>query len=151
MNKKIKIIIADDNAVWCELMKNYLEKEDTIYILGTTADGQEQIEMTKHLKPDIVITDIKRDKGISGMQAVEECIDLENDTKFIIQTAGYYYQEERNLLKKGKSIIFFRKPFNLEDLLKEVKKEKENNDKNVNIEKGEKNWKKKCFFAMRQK
>lgn len=107
MNKKIKIIIADDNAVWCELMKNYLEKEDTIYILGTTADGQEQIEMTKHLKPDIVITDIKRDKGISGMQAVEECIDLENDTKFIIQTAGYYYQEERNLLKKGKSIIFF--------------------------------------------
>ncbi len=154
MNKKIKIIIADDNAVWCELMREYLEKKDTIYILGTTADGQEQIEMTKYLKPDIVITDLKRDKGISGMEAIEKCINLENDTRFIIQTAGDYYQEEINILRNLKIISFFSKPFDLQDLMKvvdKIRKEKENSTKNINIGKGNKIWKRKYFFATKQR
>lgn len=114
------IIIGDDNLEWCKLMQSYLQNFSELQILGVTSDGEEQIEMIKTLKPNIVITDLKRDKGISGYEVLNKCHELQlNETKFIVETAAYYRETITKLNDLGVKHILF-KPFTFDDLIKEI-------------------------------
>ena len=70
---KIRIIIADDNKAWTDLLQKYLKNFKELEIVGITNDGIEQLDMIKELKPDVVVTDLKRDKGISGIEVIKRC------------------------------------------------------------------------------
>ena len=115
-----KIIIADDNKAWTDLLSKYLAKYKELKILGITNDGEEQIEMIKKLKPDIVITDLKRDKGISGVEVIERCYKLNIKTDYLVTTAGYYNDKIQELRQMGITHFLF-KPFDIDDLIKEIK------------------------------
>ena len=41
MKDKIKIVLADDNKDFCQVLKEYLSNEDDIEILGIAKDGVE--------------------------------------------------------------------------------------------------------------
>ena len=118
--EEIKIIIADDNKAWTDLLSKYLAKYKELKILGITNDGEEQIEMIKKLKPDIVITDLKRDKGISGVEVIERCYKLNIKTDYLVTTAGYYNDKIQELRQMGITHFLF-KPFDIDDLIKEIK------------------------------
>ncbi len=119
--EEIKVIIADDNKDWCTLVYNYLQSYDKITILGVTSDGEEQIEMIKSLEPDIVITDLKRKKGISGIEVIKRCKALNlTEAKFLITTAGCYYQEQMDNLRDMGITHFLIKPFGLEKIIEEL-------------------------------
>lgn len=57
---KIRIIIADDNKAWTNLLQKYLKNFKELEIVGITNDGIEQLDMIKELKPDVVVTDLKK-------------------------------------------------------------------------------------------
>ena len=117
----LKVIIADDNKDWCNLVYNYLQNYDKITILGVTSDGEEQIEMIQSLEADIVITDLKRKKGISGIEVIKRCKELNlTETNFLITTAGAYYQEQMDDLKHMGINHFLIKPFGLEKIVEEL-------------------------------
>lgn len=118
--EKVTIIIADDNRAWVNLLNKYLTNYEEIKVLGITDDGEQQIKMIKDLKPDIVITDLKRNKGISGIEVIEQCYKLNIKTKFLVTTAGYYNYKFEELEKMGIR-HFLYKPFNLNDVIKEIK------------------------------
>ena len=118
--EEIKIIIADDNKAWTDLLSKYLAKYKELKILGITNYGEEQIEMIKKLKPDIVITDLKRDKGISGVEVIERCYKLNIKTDYLVTTAGYYNDKIQELRQMGITHFLF-KPFDIDDLIKEIK------------------------------
>ena len=118
--EEIKIIIADDNKAWTDLLSKYLAKYKELKILGITNDGEEQIEMIKKLKPDIVITDLKRDKGISGVEVIERCYKLNIKTDYLVTTAGYYNNKIQELRQMGITHFLF-KPFDIDDLIKKIK------------------------------
>lgn len=127
-NTKISIIIADDNTTWCNLLKKYLEQRD-YEIVGTTTDGEEQLEMIKTLRPDLVITDLKRDKGISGIEVIKRYNEQNTvKTKFLVET-GCYYKDQMDLLEDmGINHILF-KPFVLDrivETIEEIRKEDKN-------------------------
>ena len=48
---KIRIIIADDNKAWTDLLQKYLKNFKELEIVGITNDGIEQLDMIKELKP----------------------------------------------------------------------------------------------------
>ncbi len=57
--KKVRVIIADDQTLFREGIKDLLENEKLIEVVGEAADGQEVIRMAKKLKPDVILMDIK--------------------------------------------------------------------------------------------
>lgn len=118
--EEIKIIIADDNKAWTDLLSKYLVKYKELKILGITDDGEEQIEMTKDLKPDIVVTDLKRNKGISGVEVIERCYKLNIKTEFLVTTAGYYNDKIQELKQMGVTHFLF-KPFDIDDMVEELR------------------------------
>jgi two-component system, NarL family, response regulator LiaR len=57
--KKVKVLIADDQTLFREGIKDLLENEKIVEVVGEAADGQEVVRMAKKLKPDVILMDIK--------------------------------------------------------------------------------------------
>lgn len=54
--EKIKIVLADDNKDFCQVLKEYLSNEDDIDILGIAKDGIEALDLVKKTQPDLLNT-----------------------------------------------------------------------------------------------
>ena len=51
-----KILVVDDDANICELLRLYLTKEG--YQVTTAGDGEEGLEKFNQIKPDMVLLDV---------------------------------------------------------------------------------------------
>jgi DNA-binding NarL/FixJ family response regulator len=56
--KKIKVLLADCNAILREGLRLILERESDIEIVEEAADGEETVEKTKKLLPNVVVMEI---------------------------------------------------------------------------------------------
>ncbi|MBI5631052.1 MAG: response regulator transcription factor [Elusimicrobia bacterium] len=55
----MRVLIADDQTLFREGIKDLLENEKLIEVVGEAADGQEAVRQAKKLKPDVILMDIK--------------------------------------------------------------------------------------------
>jgi len=58
MRKAIKIVIADDNREFCELLKEFLSQQDDLILVGIANNGLEALELIEKHSPDIIVLDI---------------------------------------------------------------------------------------------
>ena len=72
--KKITILIADDQTLFREGIRDVLSNEKWLEVVGEAADGLEAVALAKKLKPDVVLMDIKLPKldGISATKKIHE-------------------------------------------------------------------------------
>lgn len=70
--KKVSVLIADDQTLFREGIKDVLNNEKWIEVVGEAADGIEAVALAKKLKPDVVLMDIKLPKmdGISATKQI---------------------------------------------------------------------------------
>ena len=66
----IDILLVDDQALLCEVLKNWLDVEKDINVLGVAHDGQEAIAKVEELQPDVVLMDIDMPQ-MNGLQATK--------------------------------------------------------------------------------
>ncbi len=83
---KTKILIADDHAMLREGMRNLLSQEKDFELVGEAANGEEAIQLTKKLKPDIVIMDIVMPR-MNGVEATRQIKQVSPSTALLILTA----------------------------------------------------------------
>lgn len=111
--EKIKAIIADDNKGMLDLIKRILGLEKNIEVLAVTEDGNKELELIKKLKPNLVITDLYRKNGISGLEVIKQVREHDYNLTFLIITSSYY-ERELELLKEDENIYIIRKPIDWE-------------------------------------
>ncbi len=72
--KKITVLIADDQTLFREGIKDVLSSERWLDVVGEAADGLEAVAKAKKLKPDVVLMDIKLPKldGINATRQIRE-------------------------------------------------------------------------------
>jgi DNA-binding NarL/FixJ family response regulator len=57
--RKITVLLADDQTLFREGIKDLLENERSLQVIGEAADGPEALRLVKKLKPNVVLMDIK--------------------------------------------------------------------------------------------
>ncbi|MFA5162139.1 MAG: response regulator transcription factor [Elusimicrobiales bacterium] len=72
--KIITVLIADDQTLFREGVKDLLENEKFIKVAGEASDGLEAVRMAEKTNPDVILMDIKLPKldGISATRQVRE-------------------------------------------------------------------------------
>ncbi|AWH85594.1 DNA-binding response regulator [Flavobacterium album] len=70
----ITIAIAEDHQSLIDGIKLFLEYEDDIKVVGEANDGEKLLEIVRHKKPDVVLTDIRMPKmdGITATRHLKK-------------------------------------------------------------------------------
>jgi len=84
--KRIRILVVDDHAVLREGMRNLLEREKDLEVVGEANDGEEAVRMVSELKPDLVLMDIVMPK-LTGVEATRRIKQISPATTVMILTA----------------------------------------------------------------
>ncbi len=80
--KKIKVLVVDDSAFMRKAIKEILESDPEIEVIGTARNGKEALEKIKELKPDVVTLDINM-PVMDGKEALKRIME-ENPLPVVI-------------------------------------------------------------------
>ena len=84
--EKIKVLLAEDHVVVREGTRELIQHEPDMEVVGEAGDGEEAVELTTKLRPDVVIMDIAMPK-LNGIEATKQIKALHPATVILILTA----------------------------------------------------------------
>lgn len=117
----LKVLIADDNKDFNDLLSEFLEKEEGLEVIGNAYNGKEVLEIVEENKVDIILLDIIM-PHLDGIGVLEELnnMDLFPRPKVIMLTAFGHENITRRAVELGAS-YYILKPFNLEILADRIR------------------------------
>ncbi|MBX7043347.1 MAG: response regulator transcription factor [Ignavibacteria bacterium] len=75
MPEEIKLIIADDHPIFREGLRQIIEKDQNIRIIGEADNGAKALELITEKKPDIALLDIDMPK-MTGLEVLKQVADM---------------------------------------------------------------------------
>jgi len=100
MMEKIRVLLADDHAFVRESIRQFLEKESDLEVVGEAADGEQMVALAGKLKPDVIIADVAMPK-LDGIEATKQIKELHPSIAILILTAYDFDQYVFTLLEAG--------------------------------------------------
>ena len=84
--RRIRALVVDDEPLAREMIREMLEGDSEVEIVGECANGREAVEAIKSLKPDLVFLDVQMPE-LGGFEVLES---FERDsTPYIIFVTAY--------------------------------------------------------------
>jgi NarL family two-component system response regulator LiaR len=83
----ITVVLADDHAVFREGIRNLLEQQRDIRVVGQAGNGHEAVAAVRALKPDIVLMDVVMPR-LNGIEATKQ-IKRTNPTTAVLILSAY--------------------------------------------------------------
>ncbi|MEW9123202.1 MAG: response regulator transcription factor [Thermotaleaceae bacterium] len=85
IKSKIRVLVADDHALMRQGLKQILELEEDIEVVGLAVNGEDTLKKSQQLKPDIILLDINMPQ-MNGIQALRRLKDMGTDARIIMLT-----------------------------------------------------------------
>ncbi|SKC58113.1 response regulator [Ohtaekwangia koreensis] len=82
----IKVAIADDHGLMREGIASMLENVPDITVVGTVQGGEEAVNLTNKIQPDVFLMDIKM-RGMTGIEAARWITDINPNIRIILISA----------------------------------------------------------------
>lgn len=86
----IRVLMAEDHVLVRQGIRNILEADGNIEIIGEASDGREAVELTERLRPDVVLMDIAMPE-LNGVEATRLIKQQSPGTAVLVLTA---YEDE---------------------------------------------------------
>ncbi len=100
--QEIRILLVDDHPLVRRALRDILEKEADLRVIGEAGDGQQAIEMTEEHQPDIVIMDISM-PVLNGVEATKQIKVANPLTSVLILTVHTDVETIFSILQAGAS------------------------------------------------
>jgi len=98
----LKIILADDHSIMREGLRALLEKQPDIEVLAEAENGRTAVELSRDLKPDVVIIDIAM-PDLNGIEATRRITTESPGVKVIALSMHSDRKFVREMLNAGAS------------------------------------------------
>jgi pilus assembly protein CpaE len=111
---KVRVIIVDDIAETRENIRKLLQFESDVEVVGTARTGREAIDLSKEVKPDVVLMDINMPDmdGITATDAIRRALPYVQIVILSVQSDSNYM---RRAMQAGAS-DFLTKPPTIDEL-----------------------------------
>ena len=116
----IRALVVEDSLTVQEFLVEVLRSDPQIEVVGTAKNGLEGIEMTKRLRPSVVVMDINMPK-MDGLEATKRIM-IESPTPIVIVTASMNVRDvnvSMSALRAG-ALALLDKPLGIGDVNSEV-------------------------------
>lgn len=119
--KNISVLIADDNKDFCDILSEYLGKQDDLEISGIAKDGLEAIELVSKKSPDVLVLDIIM-PHLDGLGVLERLstMNLSKFPKVIVLSAVGQDKITQRAISLGAD-YYVVKPFDFEIFIKRIR------------------------------
>jgi two-component system, NarL family, nitrate/nitrite response regulator NarL len=86
-NQPIRLIIADDHAIFRDGLRRLLATQADFQVIGEASDGKEAIALAQSVKPDVLLLDLAMPR-VPGMEVLRELSRQETPVRTILLTAA---------------------------------------------------------------
>src|SRR5437660_9175520 len=91
MADNISILITDDHGLERQWIRDFLELQPDLIVLGEANSGEEAVRLAAELAPDVVLMDLVM-PGIGGVEATRKMKQVSPHTQIIVLTS--YHEDE---------------------------------------------------------
>jgi len=119
--RKTKIVIADDNREFCEVLNRLISSYEEFEIIGIAKDGAEALQIVESERPDVLILDIIM-PHLDGLEVLERLHNLEEGyfPKVIVLSAVGQDKITQRAIELG-AHYYVVKPFDFQVFIKRLK------------------------------
>lgn len=119
MQRPIRVLLADDNREFIEIVKGYIERQEDMSLVGIAYHGNEALDLIYQEKPHVVILDIIM-PHLDGLGVLEKLQNTDNRPRIIILTAFGQESMTQRAVNLGAD-YYILKPFDLDTLGKRIR------------------------------
>jgi len=83
--RAVRILIADDHRLFAESLMTVLGEDERVDVVGVAGNGQEAVDLTLELEPDVVLMDLKM-PVVDGFEATRRLRDAGSHAQVLILT-----------------------------------------------------------------
>jgi len=116
--KKITILIADDHKLVRQTWEFIFNRDERFQVIAECATGEEAIEISRELRPDVVIMDINL-PGISGLEATLQIRKFSPGSKIIAVSMHTQPSYAKAIIRNGAS-GYVTKTSSREEMIKAI-------------------------------
>jgi DNA-binding NarL/FixJ family response regulator len=99
----VRVVVADDHQVVRTGFAALLDTQPDFTVLGTASDGAEAVRLSRELRPDVVLMDVRM-PGINGIEATRQlCSDSDPSPRVLILTTFDLDEYVYDALRAGAS------------------------------------------------
>jgi DNA-binding NarL/FixJ family response regulator len=100
MESKVRILLADNQALLREGLRKLLESERGLSVIGEASDGVEALRLTTELKPDVLLLEWALPR-LAGVGVLRGLRGLGLSTRVIVLTAGIDSDDVQRAVEHG--------------------------------------------------
>lgn len=121
MNENISVLLADDSVEFTKMVKEHLDGQEGITVAGVAHDGREALELTKEVKPDVLLLDMIMPcmDGLSVLKRIKNA-NIEKEPVCMMLSGVGQEKTTQKAVELGAQ-YFMLKPFELDVLTERIR------------------------------